>query len=257
MNNLQSHIRLQPVPTAYHPDISALDSEQLLTELSSRYDVVEKTLALGHTGAFLLGVRDTNRLVDGIDPATFAHDERLPYWADLWVSAVGLAEWCLERGEISGKEILELGCGLGLAGIAAGIAGAHVMLTDYEEDALAFARYNAMRNLPPGVLTERVRFRQLDWRSPGELAKVDLVIAADVTYERRNFLPLLRLVSRVLRPGGMAVFADPDRAVGREFLSIAAAQHHAVTTHTRSVAMNGLLSTIVVAEIRPPQDARP
>jgi predicted nicotinamide N-methyase len=108
-----------------------------------------------------------------------------------------------------------------------------------------------MRNLPPDVLTRRVRFQQLDWRTPGDLEKVDLVIAADVAYERRNFSPLLSLIGQVVHPGGVAIFADPDRSIGREFLVIARQQYD-VTTQTRTATLNGITSTIVLAEIRPP-----
>jgi len=249
MNIPELHTPLsKPVHSA---DVPVLTSVQVLAEISSGYDVVERNISLGTTAIPLLCVRDSNRLVDAIDPATFTHDERLPYWADLWASSIGLAGWCLESNMLSGKKILELGSGLGLAGIAAALVGADVELTDYEPDALLFARYNAMRNLPPDVLTRRVRFQQLDWRTPGDLEKVDLVIAADVAYERRNFSPLLSLIGQVVHPGGVAIFADPDRSIGREFLVIARQQYD-VTTQTRTATLNGITSTIVLAEIRPP-----
>jgi len=248
MNTPQLHT---PLPeTVRTSDVPVLLSVRMLTEISSRFDVVERNISFGPTDILLLCVRDSNRLVDAIDTAAFAHDERLPYWADLWASSMGLAEWCLENKMLSGKKVLELGSGLGLAGIAAALVGANVSLTDYEPDALLFARYNAMRNIPPDVLAGRVRFQQLDWRTPGEVEKVDLVIAADVAYERRNFSPLLSLIGQVLHPGGVAVFADPDRSMGREFLSVARRQYD-VTIQTRTATLNGITSTIVLSEIRP------
>lgn len=225
-------------------------SEQLLARLAARYDVAEKRISVGGSDLLLLCVRDTNLLVDAIDPATFAADERLPYWADLWASSLGLAEWCLTSRALRDRKVLELGCGLGLAGIAAALAGASVLLTDYEDDALAFARCNAMRNLPPDVFAGCVQFQRLDWRNPAALDKVDVVIAADVVYERRNFSPLLSLIGQVLLPGGAAVFADPDRSIGREFLD-AAGRTCTVSTGTRTVTLNGTVSTIVLATLHP------
>ena len=45
--------------------------------------------------------------------------DRLPYWAVLWESARGLARWLIDRGGWPGLPVLELGCGLGLPGLAA------------------------------------------------------------------------------------------------------------------------------------------
>ena len=51
-------------------------------------------------------------------------EERDPYWARPWPSAVGLAAELLARPElVAGRTVADLGAGLGLAGIAAAMAG--------------------------------------------------------------------------------------------------------------------------------------
>ena len=51
-------------------------------------------------------------------------EEKDPYWARPWPSAVALAALLLQRPElVAGKRVAELGAGLGLAGIAAAMAG--------------------------------------------------------------------------------------------------------------------------------------
>ena len=48
-----------------------------------------------------------------------------PHWATLWQGSVALAEEILSHPErVAGKRVIDLGTGLGLAGIAAGLAGA-------------------------------------------------------------------------------------------------------------------------------------
>lgn len=56
----------------------------------------------------------------------------LQYWARPWPSAVALADQILRRPDlVRGLKVADLGCGLGLAGIAAGMAGAReVVLLD-------------------------------------------------------------------------------------------------------------------------------
>lgn len=52
-------------------------------------------------------------------------EDKDPYWARPWPSAVALATALLQRPElVAGKTVAELGAGLGLAGIAAAMAGA-------------------------------------------------------------------------------------------------------------------------------------
>jgi predicted nicotinamide N-methyase len=143
---------------------------------------------------------------DLINEADFEHDERLPYWADLWPSAIVLAREVAAL-DGAGQSALEFGSGLGLPSLAAASAGFAVTVTDYYDDALLFARRNAVENLGVDVATAHV-----DWRSlPSDLGRFDLVMAADVLYER-PYAPLVaRAVVGALAPGGMALIADPGR----------------------------------------------
>lgn len=226
------------------------ESSLLYSDLSSRYDVVEDPLSLGTCAFSILRVRDTNALLKEINHETFVTDERLPYWAELWPSSIELARYCLKERGVSGRKILEIGCGLGLAGVAAARAGAHVIFTDYEPDALKFARYNALKNLPPDSIDSRVKFRLLDWRSDEEVEPVDMIIGADVVYERRNFLPILNIVRRVLKDDGCGVFTDPDRSTGMSFFALAEQETFAVSLSSHSLLRGEKSSTILLGELR-------
>jgi predicted nicotinamide N-methyase len=93
--------------------------------------------------------------------------------------------------------------------------GARVLATDHYEAALDFTAHNARTNLgrEPETLL-------LDWREPdtGGMGTFDLVLAADVLYERKNAAALADLVPKLLTPGGEAVFADPRRDEAPVFL---------------------------------------
>jgi predicted nicotinamide N-methyase len=100
--------------------------------------------------------------------------------------------------------------------LVAALQGARVVGTDYEADALAFARYNAQRNA-----CQQVRFRLVDWRCPTALRRrYDCILAADVIYEVRNFGPLVALLQRYLARGGVAVFAEPGRVNAIPFFAL-------------------------------------
>jgi predicted nicotinamide N-methyase len=152
---------------------------------------------------------------DLIDEEDFDRDERLPYWAELWPSALALARH-LSKRDLTGIRAIELGCGVGLPTIVALAHGARVLATDHYEAALEFTAHNASTNLnrePDTAL--------LDWRTPGieGLRTFDLVLAADVLYERKNAAALAELVPKLLAPSGEAVFADPRRDEAPVFLA--------------------------------------
>jgi predicted nicotinamide N-methyase len=134
-----------------------------------------------------------------------------PYWAVLWRSGVALARE-LDGEPLDGMRVLELGCGLGVPSIAAARAGASVLATDSSAEALDLVARSADAN---GV---RVATAMVDWTEPGELLSrtpFDLVLAADVLYERPSVAQLLSLLPRL---AAMAWLADPGRPAAAAFL---------------------------------------
>ena len=100
---------------------------------------------------------------------------------------------------------MELGCGLGVPSLAAARAGARVHATDSSAEAIALLERNARSN---GL---EVETSVVDWRDAGELAAdgpFDLVLAADVLYERSHASELLEVLPEL---GRKACIADPGR----------------------------------------------
>lgn len=153
--------------------------------------------------------RDSESL---LDEGAFGDDEFIPYWADLWPSAELLARTVIGRS-LRGARVLELGCGLGLPSIAAALAGGRVLATDWSAEAIAAVRGNAARN--DASLDALV----CSWQRPEALLERgpwDLVLAADVLYERRNVAPLVALLDAL---GCEAWLADPGRAPAEQLLA--------------------------------------
>jgi predicted nicotinamide N-methyase len=148
-----------------------------------------------------------------IDVAAFEADERIPYWANVWESAVVLAEdLATTPGE--GLSLVELGCGLGLPSLAAARQGYAVTATDYEDSALEGVLHNAARN----GLAGRVATRLLDWRHPPrESGPFDRVVAADVLYEQHHAAALADVIDLLLAPSGLGLVADPGRLKAAAF----------------------------------------
>lgn len=184
-------------------------------DLAHRYDVCFKTISIGKWMKLkVLAVREPDVLIDELDPEVFGEDERLPYWAEIWPSAIGLGQHLFEYPAPSGSKVLELGCGIGVAGIFAAASGLEVTGSDYEEDALAFASYNAILNRQE----DHVRFRFLDWRTPDLDQKFSIIIGSDILYERPNHGPIQELIDQTLEPGGMFLASDPNRRAADSFV---------------------------------------
>lgn len=150
---------------------------------------------------------DSDRLLDHpAIRAAFAADEYLPYWADLWPAARMLAKAVLREPWTPGLHALEVGCGLGLPGIAALAAGLRVTFSDYDSTALRFAADNALRNGFNDFETLRI-----DWRDPPDDLQFPVVLASDLVYERRNLEPLVQLIKQVLAPDGLSLLTDQNR----------------------------------------------
>jgi predicted nicotinamide N-methyase len=150
-----------------------------------------------------------------------------PYWSVLWRSGVALARE-LEGAPLDGLRVVELGCGIAVPSIAAARAGAEVLATDSDPEALELVAQNAQAN---GV---QVATAVVDWAQPEDLvrrAPFDLVLAADVLYERAAVAQLLSLLPR-LAPE--AWLADPGRTVADAFLA-EAHRRWGVETRVRGV----------------------
>ena len=120
-----------------------------------------------------------------------------PYWSFCWASGLVLARWLAERPAwVRGKRVLDFGAGSGVAAIAAAKAGAaEVVACDLDPLALAACRANAALN------EVELRYSQDFF---GEEDRFDLIIVADVLYDRAN-LPLL---DHFLSRGREALVAD-------------------------------------------------
>jgi predicted nicotinamide N-methyase len=136
----------------------------------------------------------------------------VPYWSVLWRSGVALGRE-LSCRRLDGLRVVELGCGMGVPSLAASRSGAAVLATDASVEALELLARNASRN---GL---EVDTAQVDWASPEWLvarAPFDLVLAADVLYERASVAQLLALLPR-LAP--RVLLADPGRPAADAFLA--------------------------------------
>jgi len=110
--------------------------------------------------------------------------QNLPYWAFAWAGGRALAQFIVANPNlVAGKRVLDFGCGSGIVGIAAALAGAKtVFVADLDPQALLAAQVNAAVN---GVDIQIV---------DGDWPQVDLLLASDVLYDISSSVDLKTLM---------------------------------------------------------------
>lgn len=178
----------------------------------------------------LLDLRTPERLVVALGPGVRVLLQEGSYSSGgigrhLYAAATALATVVVQRQStvtadlvpsVAGLRVLELGCGLGLVGLAAALVGASdVVLTDSAEASVQCAMANAQLNGLQGC----VRSSQLDWEcfataEGGQAACLaagmggtdvgdpgwwpDVILAADVCYSETMGSSLLEALSHIL-----------------------------------------------------------
>mgnify|MGYP001197617225 CR=1 FL=1 len=121
----------------------------------------------------------------------------------VWGGGLALHEYLESLGPDfwSGQRVLELGTGTGLGGITtAKLGAAHVLVTDRDQSVLELAASNAARNLD-AASAARFEAARLNWGDDVSSAgAVDIIIGADLTYNRDGWPALMKTFKALGRP---------------------------------------------------------
>jgi predicted nicotinamide N-methyase len=210
----------------------APDPDEIITKLGP---LVQEKVIIGERTFLISRPEHSDRLLDQ-PSVTQANevDEYIPYWADLWPAARMLAKVILQEPWIAGTPALEIGCGLGLPGIAALARGLQVTFSDYDGCALRFAADNARLN---GYSNFRVL--QMDWRNPPDGLHARVILGSDLVYEMRNIEPVVAFAKKVLAPGGICLLTDQDRVPAQAFKKCLDEERMKYSTHVLRVGEPG------------------
>ncbi len=210
-------------------DRKAMRERMDVETIQGRFGLLVRTHRIGDVDLRLAEVERPDDMVLEVYPDAVTEHGDAPVWMITWPAALALAEYLLLSVEAAGKRVLELGCGTAAPGIAAELAGARVVSTDYDPLALRMARHNARLNGCTALVTHR-----LDWFRPDAVPKqatksslvsglegrFDLVAGAEVVYFEKSFAPLLSVLIRYTAPGGRILLSDQDRPQMAVFLDM-------------------------------------
>ncbi len=152
----------------------------------------------------ILAPQDLEPFVAGKD--IFKEASEFPFWIKIWEASVILAHFMASLPSVPGQKILELGAGLGVTGLVASHFGHNVLLTDYGDEVMDFARISAAVND-----CKTCSFDTLDWLDPKDLGKFDVIIGSEILFHQKFFDPLLSIFDKYLKPEGTIYMAHDSR----------------------------------------------
>ena len=178
--------------------------DDLLASLQQEYHTCSTEIAVAGKRLNFLQAKEIEKALDSVslDRSGLA---AFPFWLKIWEASVLLAHFLCHFPKNDNKKWLEIGAGMGIAVIFASAFGHRITITDYQEEALKFARANAALN---GL--ENIQFALLDWKQPAIIDKYDYIIGSEVVYNEDLFEPLSQLFQTLLLPGG-TIFLAGDR----------------------------------------------
>ena len=188
--------------------------------------LTQQTLNIaGQHIAFELPASQDQLLEVAIESESSGSMDSDPYWGSLWETSPRTAAMILQHQWPLRLNALELGCGIGVTGIAALFAGHEVTFSDHASAAVKLAVHNAGLNgfsNATGLV--------FDWQQSPNSVHYDFVFGSDVLYDAASHQPLLNAMQQMLNDDGIAWIGEAGRANADKFIELAVAQKWKVET---------------------------
>lgn len=193
-----------------------------MNSLRHRY----QTFEFGESDIHLRTLRDRQQFADphglaeqlGISSATW------PLFGIVWDSSKVLAHLMFDF-DISGKRILEVGCGMALSSHVLSSRHADITATDHHPEAEAYLHVNiALNGGRP------ISYKRCDWANDEhKLGKFDLIIGSDLLYELNHPGLLSAFINEHAKPGCEIIIVDPNRSHQNRFCNKMSALNYSYT----------------------------
>lgn len=174
----------------------------------------------GESGPVVASAVELYLLLDpekSVDSAALLRERVIPdppYWALPWTGARALAAITAGMTLAADSAVLDLGCGLGLAGLPLALRGHAVTFGDYLDEPLEFVRATLDRLEVTTSVVRRIDFTSAN----DDGSRFDLILAADIVYDPAHYAPLANHLNAHLADGGTIVLTESLRADATVFL---------------------------------------
>ena len=187
-----------------------------LVKFKATYDTQTVDLAIGGRPFRFHVPRTIERFIDPDDPL-----RNFPLWSKIWEASLLLASKMATRKVCPGEHLIELGAGLGVAGLAAAAFGHNITITEYDPHALAFLEATRLENQ-----CYTARIRRLDWHHQDLAERFDVILGSELIYKESDFMIMRTLFQSLLKPGGEVLLAGEMRQTNKAFLDCMQSAFH-------------------------------
>ena len=181
-----------------------------------------------------------DRFINPDDPM-----DGFPLWAKIWEASAVLVQYMADLTVAPERRVLELGSGMGVAGITAASLGHDITLTEYAPDALNFLKANAVLNN-----CTQAPIQHLDWFKPDLDGRFDLIIGSEIVYQKEAVEALGGIFKKFLSHQGKVVLAERVRSTGAVFFEKMAAQYD-IQAQKRTLTSREKSETVILFELTP------
>jgi predicted nicotinamide N-methyase len=181
-----------------------------------------------------------------VDQGDVFHD--FPLWVKIWEASIVLADHLAGMPVNPERRFLEIGCGVGVVGIVAAAFGHRITMTEYNSDALDFARANVHTNLSADNAAG-IEIARLDWNRPRLEGRFDAIVGSEVIYQETDFQAILKLFETCLRPSGGIVLAEGVRKTSLEFFRQVSGRFD-ISAQKKTLRSKGEAFPVILAKMR-------
>ncbi len=199
----------------------SLDSplDELLVYADKRYGTCFESVVIGDIQLQFLQITDMALQVDKAVAAAGRNGRvELPFWAHIWPTAL-LMSYFVQRLPAQGRTMLELGAGVGVAGLFAAAHGIRTTITDIDPNALIFARINVLHN----GLADRAEIQRADFTTDRLGRRFDYILGSEVLYMEDLHVGLVKFLLAHVKPSPHAeiILARDFRRKAERFFMLA------------------------------------
>jgi len=185
---------------------------QLLEEVNKKYKTYFEPIKIGNKELYFLQIANMKEYIEKF--VEIGGKIESLYWAKIWESSVILAYLLskkLQNPIGQKKTCLEIGAGVGVAGLFASAFGYEVTITDINKEALLFSKISALKN---GL---DVKIKKVDFTKDDLNKQYDIILASEVLYNKATYFPLVEFFKRHIKPDGVIYMTQNPKMNAESF----------------------------------------
>lgn len=194
--------------------VSNQELDKLLEYIDKDYKTEIVPITLSGRTLRCLRIADLDEIVLDMLATSDSNAAELPFWGKIWEASILLAAYLKAQPVVQGRQILEIGTGLGVSGLFAAACGHDVTLSDHKEEILRFIKANALLNN-----LDNVPIINVDWTEPVSEQRYDWIVGSEVVYHRPTYDALVQFFQQALKPNGTIFLAKSTSLPANAFFS--------------------------------------